>query len=69
MVAMTREQDKRHAGRPPMYDDEPMGQINMRLPATMLDWLSKEARRQGGSGRTAVIRRLIEAEQARQAKP
>jgi len=49
-----------------MYDDEPMGQINMRLPTSMLEWLAKEARRQGGSGRTAVIRRLIEAEQSRQ---
>lgn len=49
-----------------MFDDEAMAQINVRLPVSMLDWLSSESRKQGGSGRTAVIRRLIEAEQARQ---
>ncbi len=45
-----------------------MAQINVRLPQSMIDWLSLEARRQGGSGRTAVIRRLIAAEQAKQEK-
>jgi hypothetical protein len=50
----------RGPGRPRIAPADESAQINLRLTKTQLDWLSDESRRQGQSGRTAVIRRLID---------
>ena len=53
-------QAKRGPGRPPtVAEDGDSVQIGLRLPRPMHDWLAEASKRQGGSGRTAVIRRLI----------
>jgi hypothetical protein len=56
-------QTKRGPGRPPVTDEE-MGQINVRLPLSDIEWLSREADRMGRIGRNAVLRLMIRAARA-----
>lgn len=49
---------KSRVGRP-TFTDERAVQMNLRLSESDLEWLTAESQRQGGSGRNAVVRRLI----------
>ncbi len=53
----------RNQGRFSSKGDEPMVNVNVRLPRTTLDWIEAKAKEQGLS-RVDVIRQLIYKEQA-----